>query len=132
VVVVVFFELGLFFEKQLLNHPTPCRICRDFEHCPIVLNVLPDDEMLQKTPPQPRLALALDQNSLRTLGDYFRMDKVSNWKSIATAPAGADLELSIYDEGEYHALVFPCRRDGSSWRDVPMPLQPTHWRLWVR
>ena len=39
-------------------------------------------------------------------------------KPIATAPADADLELSIYDEGEYHALVFPCRREGSSWRDV--------------
>ena len=63
------------------------------------------------------------------------MDKVSDWKPIATAPAEADLELSIHDDGEYHALVFPCRRHGSSWRDVsanrPMPLQPTHWRLWV-
>ena len=57
------------------------------------------------------------------------MDRVSDWKSIATAPADADLELSIHDEGEYHALVFPCRREGSSWRDVGanrlMPLQPS-------
>ena len=49
-------------------------------------------------------------------------------------PQHRDLELSIYDEGEYHALVFPCRREGSSWRDVSanrlMPLKPTHWRLW--
>ena len=36
----------------------------------------------------------------------------------------------------FHALVFPCRRDGASWRDVranrPMLLQPTHWRRWDR
>jgi len=62
------------------------------------------------------------------------MEKVSDWKPIATAPGDADLALSIYEDGEYHALVFPCRRDGSGWRDVSanrdMPLQPTHWRLW--
>ena len=62
------------------------------------------------------------------------MEKVSDWKPIAMAPVGADLELSVYEEGEYHALVFPCRRDGSGWRDVSanrdMPLKPTHWRLW--
>ena len=43
---------------------------------------------------------------------------MSDWKPIAPAPVNADLELSIYDQGEYHAVVFPCRRDGSSWRDV--------------
>ena len=62
------------------------------------------------------------------------MEKVSDWKPIATAPADAALELSIYDEGEYHALVFPCRREGSRWRDVGanrlMLLEPTHWRPW--
>ena len=64
------------------------------------------------------------------------MEKVSDWQPIATAPAETDLALSVYDEGEYHALVFRCRRDGSGWRDVGanrrMPLQPTHWRLWSR
>jgi hypothetical protein len=63
------------------------------------------------------------------------MEKVSDWQPIATAPAETDLELSIYDEGEYHALVFPCRRDGSGWRDEGangrMPLRPTHLRLWT-
>ena len=58
----------------------------------------------------------------------------AEWKPIATAPADAELELSIYDKGEYHALVFPCRRDGRGWHDVranrSMPLEPTHWRLW--
>jgi hypothetical protein len=59
---------------------------------------------------------------------------MSDWKPIATAPADTELELSIYDQGEYHALVFPCRRDGSGWRDVranhSVPLELTHWRLW--
>jgi hypothetical protein len=64
------------------------------------------------------------------------MGKVSDWKPIATAPAEADLELSIYDNGEYHALVFPCRRDGTGWRDMSADrfvlLQLTHWRPWDR
>ena len=48
-----------------------------------------------------------------------------DWKPVTTAPADADLELSIYDNGEYHSLVFPCRRDGSGWRDVvPIVLCP--------
>jgi hypothetical protein len=62
------------------------------------------------------------------------MEKI--WQPIATAPADVELELSIYDKAEYHALAFPCRRDGSGWRDVrtnrPMPLEPTHWRPWDR
>ena len=59
---------------------------------------------------------------------------MSDWKPISTAPADTDLELSIYDQGEYHVLVFPCRRDGSGWRDVDrhMPLNPTHWRVCKR
>jgi len=71
---------------------------------------------------------------LRILCEQLLMEKISDWKPIAAAPADTDLELSIYEDGEYHALVFPCRRDGSGWRDVSanrnMPLQPTHWRLW--
>ena len=60
---------------------------------------------------------------------------MSEWKPIATAPENVELELSVYDSGEHHALVFPCQRDGSAgWRDVrakrPMLLKPTHWRLW--
>lgn len=66
------------------------------------------------------------------------MEKIAladEWKSIASAPANADLELSIYDGGEYHALVFPCRRQGIHWRDVKAnrlmrQFQPTHWRPW--
>jgi hypothetical protein len=69
----------------------------------------------------------------------FDMEKTTpnnGWLPIATAPGDVELELSIFDDGEYHALAFPCKRDGSSWRDVganrPMPLQPTHWRPWSR
>ena len=62
------------------------------------------------------------------------MEKVSEWQPIATAPAGAELQLSVYDKGEYHALAFPCRREGSAWRDVranrAVLLEPSHWRYW--
>jgi hypothetical protein len=58
------------------------------------------------------------------------------WKPIATAPANVELELSIYDKGEYHALVFPCERDGLNWRDVEQNrhflFEPTHWRPWKK
>ena len=64
------------------------------------------------------------------------MGKKLDWQPIATAPADADLELSSYELGEYVALVFPCRRDDSGWRDAnanrAVPLKPTHWRLWDR
>ena len=56
------------------------------------------------------------------------------WQPIAIAPANAKLELSFYDKGQYHTLTFPCRRDGSGWRDVrtsrSIEVTPTHWRLW--
>ena len=58
------------------------------------------------------------------------------WKPIATAPANVELELSIYDKGENHALVFPCKRDGLGWRDVEenrhFLFEPTHWRPWMK
>ncbi len=40
----VFLELCLFFAKQLLEHPAPLKIGRVFDHCPIVLNVVPSDK----------------------------------------------------------------------------------------
>ena len=56
------------------------------------------------------------------------------WQPIETVPANAEVELSFYDNGQYHALVFPCRRDGSGWCDVKtgriIDVKPTHWRLW--
>ncbi len=63
-----------------------------------------------------------------------KYDFIRKWQRIATVPSNIELELSIYDKGEYHALAFPVRRDGSGWRDVRanrlMPLKPTHWRRW--
>ena len=59
---------------------------------------------------------------------------IPDWQLIATAPTGAELELCIYDNEEYHTLVFPCRRNGVGWSDVRtnrmVPVRPTHWRLW--
>jgi len=56
------------------------------------------------------------------------------WKPIATAPANIELELSVYENGEYHTLVFPCQRDGSGWLDLRtnrhFSFEPTHWRPW--
>jgi hypothetical protein len=58
------------------------------------------------------------------------------WNLIVTAPSDIDLELCIYDNGEYHALVFPCRRNGVGWFDVRRSkmvlIRPTHWRPWPR
>ena len=63
-----------------------------------------------------------------------KYDFVRKWQPVATAPSNIDLELGIYDKGEYHALEFPVRRDGSGWRDVRanryLGFEPTHWRLW--
>jgi hypothetical protein len=60
----------------------------------------------------------------------------STWNPIATAPADAELELCVCDGEEYHALTFPCRRNGVVWSDVRLkkivPIRPTHWRLWKR
>ena len=42
----------------------------------------------------------------------------SIWNPVATAPTNVELELCIYDSGEYHALAFPCRRNGVGWSDV--------------
>jgi hypothetical protein len=80
----------------------------------------------------------IDQGSYLTLLHHHRMQKAAlsdGWMPISTAPANLELELGIYEGGEYHTLVFPCKRDGTGWRDVsanrPMPLQPTHWRPWT-
>jgi len=108
VLVVVFLELSFFFEKQFLEHPAPLKISCDLEQCPVVLNVLLYDETFHKKPPKAAaahpLTIALDQNLFANLYDYSRMEKISVWKPIATAPAEVDLELSVYAEGE-----FPCR-----------------------
>jgi hypothetical protein len=58
----------------------------------------------------------------------------SSWNPIGTAPTDAELELYVCDDGDFHALAFPCRRNGVGWSDVRrnrmVPIRPTHWRLW--
>lgn len=57
-----------------------------------------------------------------------------DWQPIATAPFGQDLELSVIENGEVHALVFPCRRSEEGWSDSQtnriIPVRPSHWRNW--
>lgn len=56
------------------------------------------------------------------------------WQPIAAAPPDANLEVCVIDQSEVHALVFPCRRNGTGWADAvtraPLDIRPTHWRLW--
>ena len=57
------------------------------------------------------------------------------WLPIATAPRGIDLEVCVIDRQEVHALVFPCRWNGTDWRDAStnnrVDIEPTHWRQWT-
>ena len=56
------------------------------------------------------------------------------WLPVSIAPTDKDLEACVIDGRDIHALVFPCRKDGSSWVDAvtkkPLDIQPTHWRIW--
>ena len=64
-IVVVFLELCFFVEKQFFEPPTLCWIGGDFEHSPIMLNVLSYDKTfhdpLSKAATAPTLLLELDQ-----------------------------------------------------------------------
>jgi hypothetical protein len=46
VILLVFLELGLRFQKQFLKHLPLVGIGRDLEHCPEILNVLSSDKTL--------------------------------------------------------------------------------------
>ncbi|QAZ47252.1 hypothetical protein C1M53_16120 [Mesorhizobium sp. Pch-S] len=56
------------------------------------------------------------------------------WNPVANAPFGQDLQLAVIDRDGVHALVFPCQREASGWRDVVtgavVDIRPTHWRPW--
>jgi len=56
------------------------------------------------------------------------------WLPIATAPFDRDLEVSVHDGDEHHALIFPCRRIPGGWVNAEskkwLPIRPTHWREW--
>jgi hypothetical protein len=64
------------------------------------------------------------------------LSRSNKWNPIVTAPSDIDLELCVYDSGEFHALAFPCRRNGVGWSDVRrnkmVLIRPTHWRPWPR
>jgi hypothetical protein len=57
-----------------------------------------------------------------------------DWQPISTAPFEHDLQLSVIEQGEVHALAFPCRRTANGWMDAatrkPVSVDPTHWREW--
>jgi hypothetical protein len=56
------------------------------------------------------------------------------WLPVSIAPADSDLEVCVIDGRDVHALVFPCRKSGTTWIDAvtkkPLDIQPTHWRIW--
>jgi hypothetical protein len=60
---------------------------------------------------------------------------MSEWQPISTAPFEIDLELSVIERGEVHALLFPCQRTLSGWVNAStesmVPVAPTHWRKWA-
>jgi hypothetical protein len=57
------------------------------------------------------------------------------WKPISSAPFDCDVELSVCEGGQQHALIFPCRQFLGGWMDAetkrPVEVHPTHWRLWI-
>jgi hypothetical protein len=59
---------------------------------------------------------------------------MSEWRPISTAPFDRDLELSVIENGEVYALVFPCRRTKNKWLNAStskaVDVDPTHWRDW--
>jgi hypothetical protein len=70
----------------------------------------------------------------RGLPVHGRHPDVDDWRPIATAPFDHDLELSVIETAEVHALVFPCRRAAKGWINAStkssVVVDPTHWRLW--
>ena len=127
----------LFFGEQLFDRLQLHWIGYGFEHFPIVLNILSMDKAFHSQAFRQVLILPVCARSKRARPhDDFIRYQMLEWKPIATAPAHVELELSVYDKGEYHALVFPCERDGMGWRDVEQGrhflFEPTHWRPWKK
>jgi hypothetical protein len=57
------------------------------------------------------------------------------WVRVSSAPSDANLEVCVMDNHGIHALVFPCRKNGTEWVDAStkkhVDIQPTHWRKWI-
>jgi hypothetical protein len=61
---------------------------------------------------------------------------LEQWLPVSIAPSDADLEVCVMDyDGILHALVFPCRKNGTEWVNPAtkqhIDIQPTHWRKWA-
>jgi hypothetical protein len=69
------------------------------------------------------------------VGVRKREDFPMGWQLIEKAPFGQDLQLSVIEDGQIHALAFPCRRSASGWLNGltqrPVAVRPTHWRFWT-
>jgi len=56
------------------------------------------------------------------------------WLPVSITPTDGSLEVCVIEQGEVHALIFPCRKEGADWIDAStkqrIDIQPTHWRLW--
>jgi hypothetical protein len=59
---------------------------------------------------------------------------MKDWQPIASAPFDRDIQVSVIEKGEVHALVIPCRRTQNGWQHAstrgPLFIDPTHWREW--
>jgi hypothetical protein len=57
-----------------------------------------------------------------------------DWQPIASAPFDRDIQVSVIEKGEVHALIFPCRRTQNGWLRAStreqLFIEPTHWREW--
>jgi hypothetical protein len=60
---------------------------------------------------------------------------VKEWQPIASAPFDRDIQVSVIEKGEVHALVVPCRRTQNGWLRAStreqLFIDPTHWREWL-
>jgi hypothetical protein len=64
-----------------------------------------------------------------------RENSQTSWHRVASAPYDRDLRLAVLDEeGDAHALVFPCRRVLNGWvrsdTRERLHILPTHWQDW--
>jgi hypothetical protein len=68
------------------------------------------------------------------LNELSECPGVDGWRPISSAPLEQDIELSVIEGNEVHALVFPCRRTARGWFNASVKsavlVRPTHWRPW--
>jgi hypothetical protein len=81
---------------------------------------------------------ALQQQMQQLIGSATRIrtsdHPSADWLPVSDAPFGSDLQLSVIEDGEVHAVVFPCRRTLDGWfhgvTGDRVLVNPTHWRCW--